>query len=99
MIYKNTLLLITNKAGYENDHWFQLHTVDLTFHLNMWECVDMQKQSLKSSSALSIQHEKQLPTDSQMTHDSSCFSLSPDNTACTMTGGCSIQSSCHSIPL
>lgn len=75
------------KAGYKEDHWIQTMFSSVTsahFHFHMWECVDMKQQSL---SVLSIQHEKQFPTDSRTTHDSSCFSFCPDNTACTMTGG------------
>lgn len=114
-IYNNTLLLLTNrtllmqpikfllaiKAGYEEDHWFQQHTVHVIsthFQINIHVGICMKQQSLRSSSVLSIQHEKQLPSDSQTTHDSSCFSFSPDCTACALTGGCSVKSSCDSIP-
>lgn len=87
------------KAGYKEDHWIQTMFSSVTsahFHFHMWECVDMKQQSL---SVLSIQHEKQFPTDSRTTHDSSCFSFCPDNTACTMTGGWRVQSACEPIPL
>lgn len=85
----------TGGSNYTLCEWPQ----HISISILMWVCADMKQQSPKSSSVLSIQHEKQLPSDSQTTNDSLVFLFLLIAGLCTMTGGCSVQSACDSAPL